>query len=70
MSIGVPNERASGAPSLLQGATGPGLDGDEPSGRSPVGAAKAERDDDDESDTASDAMSREELVGSFMANSA
>lgn len=59
---GAPTERTTVL--SLQCATG--LGDDESSGRSPVGAAKAERDD-DESDTASDAASREELDGSLMA---
>ena len=66
LSIGAPSERAT-APSV-QCADGAG--DAEASGASPVGAAKAERDDEDEADTASDARSREVLEGSLMANSA
>jgi hypothetical protein len=66
MPIGAPSERVT-APSL-QGTTE--LDGDESSGISPAGAARAERDDEDEADTANDARSREELDGSLMANGA
>ena len=61
--IGAPSERVT-APSL-QGATGSG--DDESDVESPVGAAKAERDEEDEA-TANDARSKEELDGSFMAN--
>lgn len=54
------------APSDGQGAAG---FGDDESPVSPAGAAKAERDD-EEAVTANDARRREELDGSFMANSA
>ena len=64
--IDAPSERATG-PSV-QCAAGAGDDAS--SDASPVGAAKAERDDEDETDTASDARSREVLEGSLMANSA
>ena len=56
------------APSDGQGAAGFVVDDDE-SPVSPAGAAKAERDD-EEAVTANVARSREELDGSFMANSA
>lgn len=62
---GAPSERVT-APSL-RSPTGSG--DDEPDVKSPAGAAKAERDDEDEADTANDARSKEELDGSFMANS-
>jgi len=62
LPIGAPCERVI-APSL-QCATGVG--DDESSGKSPVGAAKAERDDDDDADTANDGRSREELDGGLM----
>ncbi len=61
LPIGVPYERVT-APS--QGAVGAG--DDDASGTSPAGAAKAERDDDDETDTVNDVRSREELDGSLM----
>jgi hypothetical protein len=53
-------------PSVGQGAAG---FGDDESPVSPAGAARAERED-EEAVTANDARSREELDGSFMANSA
>lgn len=47
----------------------PGVGDDDSSGKSPAGAAKAEREEDDDADTANDARSREELDGSFMIKS-
>jgi len=62
LAIGAPCEQVT-APSL-QCVTGVG--DDDSSGKSPVGVAKAERDDDDDADTANDARGREELDGSLM----
>lgn len=66
LPVGAPSERVT-VPSV---PCATGLGDDESSGESPTGAAKAERDDDDEADTASDARSREELDGSLMTKSA